>query len=80
MAAVHDFSAPAFFAASSILPGSLQPPNGDAAVPSHQTVEIAVVPRTRGIYRVECTHFLHNFFGINWLRVSTGVGGAAMMV
>jgi plastocyanin len=61
----HDFSAPAFFAASSILPGSLQPPNGDVAVRSHQTVEIAVVPRTPGIYRVECTHFLHNFFGMH---------------
>jgi hypothetical protein len=68
MAAVHDFSAPAFFAASSILPGSLQPPNGDAAVPSHQTVEIAVAPRTRGIYLSNAPIF----FTIS--SVSTGCG------
>jgi plastocyanin len=61
----HDFSAPAFFAASNILPGSSVPPNGDVAVRSHQTVEVALVPRSPGIYRVECTHFLHSFFGMH---------------
>jgi plastocyanin len=61
----HDFSAPAFFAASSFLPGSLTPPNGDVAVPSHQMIEVGVVPRTSGTYRVECTHFLHSFFGMH---------------
>jgi plastocyanin len=61
----HDFSAPAFFAASSFPPGSLVPSNGGVAVQSHQTVEIAVVPRTPGTYRVECTHFLHSVFGMH---------------
>jgi plastocyanin len=61
----HDFNAPEFFAASSILPGSLAPPNGDVTVGSHQTVEIAVVPRTLGTYKLNCTHFLHSFFGMH---------------
>ncbi len=61
----HDFSAPAFLAASSFPPGSSPPLNGKVPVGSNQTVEIAVVPRTPGIYRVECTHFLHSLFGMH---------------
>jgi plastocyanin len=61
----HDFSAPAFFAASSVLSGSSAPSNGEVAVGSHQTVEIAVVPRAPGTYRVECTHFLHSLLGMH---------------
>jgi plastocyanin len=61
----HDFSAPAFFAASSVLPGGSLPSNGEVAVASHQAVEIALVPRTPGTYHVECTHFLHSFFGMH---------------
>jgi hypothetical protein len=61
----HDFSAPEFFAVSSILPGSSAPPNGDLVVGSHQTVEISVVPRTLGTYPLKCTHFLHSFFGMH---------------
>jgi plastocyanin len=61
----HDFSAPAFFSASSVLPGGSTPSNGEMAVGSHQTVEIALMPRMPGTYRVECTHFLHSFFGMH---------------
>ncbi|HEY1411351.1 MAG TPA: cupredoxin domain-containing protein [Rhodopila sp.] len=61
----HDFSAPEFFAASGFPPGSAAPANGEIAVPSHQTVEIVVVPRTAGTYHVECTHFLHSLFGMH---------------
>jgi plastocyanin len=61
----HDFSAPALFAASSVLPGGSAPSNGEMAVGSHQTVELALVPRTPGTYHVECTHFLHSFFGMH---------------
>ena len=61
----HDFSAPAFFAASTFARGSSPPPNGDVAVGPHRTVEVALVPRTQGIYRVECTHFLHSLFGMH---------------
>ena|ERR1700722_6555062 len=61
----HDFSAPAFFAASNFLPGASPPPHGNVAVGAHQTIEIAVIPRTPGLYRLECTHFLHSFFGMH---------------
>ena len=61
----HNFSAPTFFAASSILPGSSIPSNGIVEVASHQTVEIALVPGTPGAYPLECTHFLHSVFGMN---------------
>jgi plastocyanin len=61
----HDFSAPAFFAASSFPPGVPAPPDGKVVVGSHQTVEITVVPRTVGVYRLECTHFLHSLFGMH---------------
>jgi uncharacterized cupredoxin-like copper-binding protein len=60
----HDFSAPAFFAASNIAPGSTAPAGGAIEVGSHQTVEIAVTPRVPGTYPVECTHFLHSLFGM----------------
>jgi uncharacterized cupredoxin-like copper-binding protein len=61
----HDFSAPAFFGGSGFPPGSSAPPNGEVAVGPHQTVDIVVVPRTPGSYRVECTHFLHSLFGMH---------------
>ena len=61
----HDFSAPAFFAASSIQPGSLPPTDGGFEVGSHQTVEITLIPRIAGTYPLECTHFLHSLFGMN---------------
>ncbi len=61
----HDFSAPAFFAASSFPPGSSAPPNGEVAVGAHQTVELAVIPGTPGRYPLRCTHFLHSLFGMH---------------
>jgi plastocyanin len=61
----HDFSAPAFFAASTLLPSSSAPRNGDVAVGAHQTVEIGLVPGSPGTYHLECTHFLHSFFGMH---------------
>ena len=60
----HDFSAPAFFAASDFPPGSTAPAGGKVEVDSHQTVEIALTPRVPGSYPVECTHFLHSLFGM----------------
>ena len=61
----HDFSAPAFFAASSFPPGTTAPPHGEVAVGSHKTIDITVVPGTPGVYRLECTHFLHSLFGMH---------------
>lgn len=61
----HDFSAPAFFGSSTYPPGSSPPVDGDVAVAAHRSVEITLVPRAIGIYRVECTHFLHSLFGMH---------------
>ncbi|MGD0107694.1 MAG: hypothetical protein ABSC06_27195 [Rhodopila sp.] len=61
----HDFSALAFFAASSLQPGSSAPPDGGIEVAAHQTVEIALVPKTPGTYPLERTHFLHDLFRMN---------------
>jgi uncharacterized cupredoxin-like copper-binding protein len=61
----HDFSAPAFFAASGFLPGVAVPQDGTVPVGSHGTVEITVVPRMPGTYHLECTHFLHSLFGMH---------------
>ena len=59
----HDFSAPAFFAASSFPAGTAAPPHGEVAVGSHKTVDITVVPVLPGTYRLECTHFLTAYSG-----------------
>jgi uncharacterized cupredoxin-like copper-binding protein len=61
----HDFSAPAFFAASSFPPGTSAPKDGDIDVAGHDTVEINLIPRTAGTYRLKCTHFLHGLFGMH---------------
>jgi plastocyanin len=58
----HDFSAPAFFAASGFPPGVAAPQDGTVSVGSHQMVEITVVPRMPGTYHLECSHFLHSLF------------------
>jgi plastocyanin len=61
----HNFSSPAFFAASTLLPGSAAAPNGEVSVGSHQTIEMALVPGRPGTYPLNCTHFLHSFFGMH---------------
>ena len=60
----HDFSAPAFFAASSFPAGSMAPAGGKIEVGAHQTAEVALTPNVPGNYPVECTHFLHSLFGM----------------
>jgi uncharacterized cupredoxin-like copper-binding protein len=60
----HNFTAPSFFAASSIATGSLAPNNGEVEVAAHGTVEIDLVPQRPGTYPLECTHFLHALFGM----------------
>jgi len=60
----HNFSAPTFFAASSLPPGSSGPSDGKVEVGPHQTVEVAMVPRSPGKYPLTCTHFLHGLFGM----------------
>jgi uncharacterized cupredoxin-like copper-binding protein len=57
----HNFSAPEFFAASQ--PSGATVRSGAIEVPSHQTVEVRLVPR-RGSYGLRCTHTLHTAFGM----------------
>lgn len=61
----HDFSAPAFFAASTFPGGAPGPAGGDVSLGSEETVDVAVVPGKPGKYRLECTHFLHSLFGMH---------------
>jgi len=60
----HDFSAPAFFAASTLVSG-LPPRDGTVEVPPKGSVDLTVVPRALGTYKVECTHFMHSLFGMS---------------
>ncbi|HXT79610.1 MAG TPA: cupredoxin domain-containing protein [Acetobacteraceae bacterium] len=61
----HNFSAPAFFAASRFLPGSATPADGAIEVGANQSVMVALVPRFPGKYPLLCTHFLHSLFGMS---------------
>jgi plastocyanin len=57
----HDFTAPEFFAYSTITAG--QAPNGKIALPAHATRTITLIPRA-GTYKAHCSHFLHTSFGM----------------
>ena len=59
----HNFSAPELFAASDVTSGSVLP-SGTVEVPGGRTVDITLVPRVPGTYKLRCTHFLHSFFGM----------------
>jgi plastocyanin len=59
----HNFSAPAFFAASIVQAGT-PPRDGTIDVPARGHVDITLVPRMPGTYRLKCTHFLHSLFGM----------------
>lgn len=61
----HDFSAPAFFAASAIAPedrGKIA--DGKVKLSGNQAVDITLTPRTAGTYPLTCTHFMHSGFGM----------------
>jgi plastocyanin len=57
----HDFTASAFFAASSISAGAA--PGGEIELKGHETKTITLVPRA-GIYPAHCSHFMHAMFGM----------------
>lgn len=58
----HDFTAPAFFANSTIIAGAA--PGGRVSLPGHATRSVTLIPQRRATYRVKCTHFLHATFGM----------------
>jgi plastocyanin len=61
----HSFSAPAFFAAAHVDPGSASlVQGGKIEVPPHATVRVALTP-TAGQYPLKCSHPLHSAFGMN---------------
>jgi plastocyanin len=62
----HDFTAPGFFAYSTITAGSA--PAGKVMLPPHAVRNITLIPRA-GTYRVHCSHFLHSTFGMTDLIV-----------
>ena len=62
---VHDFSAPAFFAAASLRPGSTAPAGGKVTVAKGQSAEIDLVPGAPAKYPLTCTEFLHDMLGMN---------------
>lgn len=60
----HNFSAPQFFAAARIEPGSAGlVRRGAVEVPSNSVREVRLVPAA-GRYRLRCTHTLHTTFGM----------------
>jgi uncharacterized cupredoxin-like copper-binding protein len=61
----HDFSAPEFFAASTIAPADrARVTNGEVKLAGKQSVDVTVTPQTSGAYKLTCTHFLHAGFGM----------------
>lgn len=64
----HDFSAPEFFAASTIAPSDQgKVVDGKVKLSGHQTVDIELKPRTAGVYKLTCTHFMHSGMGMKGL-------------
>ena len=62
----HNFSAPAFFAATEIAPGDQgKVQKGSVEVPSGQSVDITLTAGQPGSYPVECTHFMHKSMGMH---------------
>jgi plastocyanin len=58
----HDFTAGAFFAASSISAGTAA--DGEIELGPHETKSITLVPRA-GVYPAHCSHFFHKQLGMN---------------
>ena len=62
----HDFSAPAFFAASAIAPADRHwVTEGEVEVPAGQLREIHLTAPAAGSYKLKCTHTFHKSFGMS---------------
>jgi plastocyanin len=62
----HDFSAPEFFAASTIAPedrAKLED-GKEVEIEGGQAVDVTLTPNRAGTFPVTCTHFLHATFGM----------------
>src|SRR5262249_33664320 len=61
----HNFDAPEFFAAVSILPqDQAKVSDGKVEVDEDEAVDVTITPHKAGIYPVRCSHFLHTTFGM----------------
>jgi uncharacterized cupredoxin-like copper-binding protein len=63
----HDFAAPEFFKASTVASADkskIASDDGDIDLDSGQSVDVTVTPNKPGIYKLVCTHFMHQTFGM----------------
>jgi uncharacterized cupredoxin-like copper-binding protein len=60
----HNVSAPALFLLASAFPNGAPPAGGKVELGPGQSQDLLLVPRAPGTYKLECTHFLHNLFGM----------------
>lgn len=61
----HDFTAPEFFAASTIAPADRgKVAGGKIRLSGRQTVDIVITPDKVGSYPLTCSHFLHSTMGM----------------
>ncbi len=62
----HDFSAPAFFAASTVKPEDQSlASKGEVELETQQSVDVHIVPGMAGSYGLKCTHFMHTMLGMS---------------
>ena len=62
----HDFTAPAFFAASNVAPADRRYiADGEVEVPSGQAREIHLTAPAAGSYPLKCSHTFHKMFGMS---------------
>jgi len=60
----HDFSAPQFFAASTIAPADKSKvSDGAIEVDEGQSVDVTLTPNQAGTYPLKCTHFMLGMSG-----------------
>lgn len=57
----HDFTAPTFFASSTITRGAA--PGGEIELRGHESRSVTLIPRA-GIYHAHCSHFFHAPLGM----------------
>ena len=61
----HDFTAPEFFAASTIAPEDQgKVAGGKVKLDGKQTVDITLTPEKSGTYPLTCSHFMHSGMGM----------------